>query len=318
MAILKKYIPAKHDIFTYTPTPTLQPLVGGNPVARNPLCQGTSIDWSGISIRQRTFCTVAPIVADWTAPFEVGNIDFYNGCNPCVVLITPKHALVCQHYRGTFPRTGEYYTYLGKSGVVHKRFVSAVTLDIGADHTLLEFAEAFPEDVSVYDHIADIKYIPTGTILWNFDSNGKCYQTKFGTAVLNSQGNGQSFTFTPVLDGVNDGIKPNGNMGIFVGDSGSPAFVKDARGNTILVGLMYGGMQINTVELAAINTKTITSGYTVKHVKIFAKMEDVNQDGVVDGTDMGMVGNGDRFIDMNNDGKIDGSDLGKVLAAWGP
>ena len=62
-------------------------------------------------------------------------------------------------------------------------------------------------------------------------------------------------------------------------------------------------------------------GYSVHHVKISAKTEDLNGDGTVDGSDMSMIlsawGNGDAFKDTNGDGMIDAQDLAKVTAAWG-
>ncbi|MFM8642030.1 MAG: dockerin type I domain-containing protein, partial [Phycisphaerales bacterium] len=52
-----------------------------------------------------------------------------------------------------------------------------------------------------------------------------------------------------------------------------------------------------------------------------ARPADLNQDGVVDGTDLGMLlaawGTPGGSADLNQDGIVDGTDLGQLLAAWG-
>lgn len=49
---------------------------------------------------------------------------------------------------------------------------------------------------------------------------------------------------------------------------------------------------------------------------------DLNEDGVVDGADLGMLlgqwGPGEAPADLNADGVVDGADLGALLGAWGP
>lgn len=319
MAILRTHLPQEHDIHLYAPQASRVPALDGLPVGYAEGCIGASVDWSGVSIRPRRFGLQAPLttVSDWQSPFDIDSINFWNQGNPAAVLVTPMHALICQHFRGTHDRPVEHYRWLGRSGEYHTRRVVGVTLSIGSDHTLLELDEALPrEDVAIYDHIADHARIPAGTRIWNHDSNGKAYQTSFVKAY------GSSFTFAPVLDGVSDGIRKNGMPGIFAGDSGSPAFVLDSRGNTVLLGLMFGGMAVPAAELAAINAKVAHHGHHVRHVAVGAAKADLNADGVVDGTDLGIAfaawGNGDPFIDMNGDGIVDGSDLGAVLAAWGP
>jgi hypothetical protein len=56
-------------------------------------------------------------------------------------------------------------------------------------------------------------------------------------------------------------------------------------------------------------------------VKLSSKIEDLNDDGKVDGADLaallGAWGNGNIFMDLNGDGKVDGSDLAQLQAAWG-
>lgn len=312
MAILKNYTPAVHDIHLYGPTARRDPMRYGNPYGFNPTCQGAHVDWSGVSLRPQAFSTVVPEplrMPDWAAPFDVENLNFYNTTNPCAVLVSRRHALICQHYRGTQPRTNETYTFMGRDGTRHTRTVVDAQFSVGPDHTLLTFDSDFPECVSHYGRIADPLYIPPGTRLWNHDCNGRAYQTEFVRSMP------YGYLIAPVRDGVNDGIKANGLPGIFVGDSGSPVLALDARGNTVLVGLMYGGMQVGPAELALIDVGA-------EHVRLAARIEDVNGDGAVDGDDMARVlaewGNGNRFVDMNADGVLDGSDQGMVLAAWGP
>lgn len=324
MAILKQYVPALHDIHTYNPQASFTPSIEGFQTGYNPACHGAAVDWSGVSLRPRVFCRTIPHAfrVDFTAPYEEWNINFWNTCNPCAVLISPKHALICQHYRGTHERTEEYYTFLGKSGVRHTRKVVSAILNIGSDHTLLEFDHALPEkEVKIYHRIADMRFVPAGTDLWIHDCNGKAYKMQYTHTLLSSNGAIGGFNYLPITDELNKGITANGWPAIFPGDSGSPAFFLDQYGETVLVGLLHGGMLINEAELANINARLNLHGYTVTHVKLSAKAEDINQDGVVDGTDLAAVisawGNGDALKDINNDGVIDGADLSKLLASWG-
>ena len=49
--------------------------------------------------------------------------------------------------------------------------------------------------------------------------------------------------------------------------------------------------------------------------------EDINDDGVVDGADLGLLlgawGTGGSDADVNEDGNVNGADLGLLLGAWG-
>ena len=322
MAILKKYIKTVHDIHLYSPDAQYDPRVQGNQIGFNGDCQGAHLNWTGVSLRPRAFCRTTNSTVGFTEPYQASNINFWNTCNPCAVLISPKHAIICQHYRGKHPREDEYYSFMGISGLTHSRKVVGVTLNIGNDHTLLEFESEFPADVAFYDKIADVKYVGSGTTLWVHDCNGKAYKLNFVRAQLDSAGNTVSFNYTPRLDGINDGISTNGWLTVFGGDSGSPTFVTDQYGKTVLVGLMHGGMQINEMEILSINTAMAASGYSVKHVKLTAKSEDFNQDGKVDAEDLAVVmenwGVASSLIaDLNGDGKIDAQDLSKLLASWG-
>ena len=95
----------------------------------------------------------------------------------------------------------------------------------------------------------------------------------------------------------------------------------DGGGHTIFVGLMNGGMQVNAPEIRAINAQIQSHGYTVTHVMLSSKIEDLNDDGKVDGADLaallGAWGNGNIFMDVNGDGKVDGADVAQLQAAWG-
>jgi len=318
--ILKKHIPTVHDIHTYSPQAIYQQ-TDGVQNGYNSSCQGVALDWSGISLRNRSFCRVYPQTGaiNFTEPYVVSDINFWNTCNPCAVLVSPRHALICQHYRGTHERPEEYYTFLGKSGVKYTRRVVGVTLNIGSDHTLLEFDSEFPEDVKVYNKIADVEFIPNGYDLWMHDCNGKCVKIRMNKATMGYSGP-TGYTWTPILDGVNNGINTNGMMVIFTGDSGTPTFVVDQYGNTVLVGLMWGGMQINKMELDNINSIINPKGYSVVHTKIAAKAEDLNQDGKVDAEDLAILfaswASGEAG-DINMDGRVDSQDLSRILAQWG-
>lgn len=324
MAIIKKHIPEMHDIHAYSQSWSFNPRTDGIPAFYNSNCQAAHINWSGVSLRPRSYCRVVPEAfrGIFTEPFMESDINFWNTCNPCAVLVTPKHAIICQHYRGVHERVDEYYTFLGKSGQKYTRKVVGVTLDIGSDHTLLEFENEFPtSDVAYYSKIADIRFINQGSEFWIHDCNGKAFKMSFGSAQVDSNMQAISFTYNPILDNLNTGIDRNGWPVIFVGDSGSPCFICDHSGKTILIGLMFGGMQINAKEIDNINVKVSSSGYLVEHVKISAKIEDINQDGSVDGNDLAILmsswGSGNVSADLNNDGIIDAADMSKMLNSWG-
>ena len=323
MAILKKHIPQVHDIHLYNDAWSYSPRIEPFPQSFNQNCQAAHIDWSGVSLRQRAYYRTIPstFTAGFTEPYVASDINFWNTGNPCAVLISPKHALICQHYRGTHERTEEWYYFLGKNGAVHSRKVSKATLNIGADHTLLEFESSFPDDVKYYSQIADVRYIKQGSSFWIHDCNGKAYKCIFGQAQLDSKGSVSAFLYSPSSDPVNIGIQSNGWPCIFGGDSGSPCFVTDSIGNTVLIGLMHGGMQINETEILNINNAISNTGQSVTHVRPAAKAADINQDGVVDASDMAEIlaawGNGDVFKDLNKDGSVDAQDMSIIMSQWG-
>jgi hypothetical protein len=326
MAILKNYNPVLHDIHTYHAPATLVPLVGGEQKGFNAACQGAAVDWSGVSLRPRAFAREYSklLRGNLTTPYIAESINFWNTTNPAAVLISPKHALICEHYRGPGRLVGENesYTFLGKSGTRHTRKVVKVTFSIGPDHTLLEFESEFPKnDVCVYDHIADARYIPLKHPVWVFECEGKAYKMRMDKSFVSSADVCSGFGVMPIMDGINEGAQAGGWPVIWGGDSGSPAFVIDGGGHTIFVGLMNGGMQVNAPEIRAINAQIQSHGYTVTHVMLSSKIEDLNDDGKVDGADLAMLlgawGNNNIFMDINGDGKIDGADVAQLQAAWG-
>jgi hypothetical protein len=86
--------------------------------------------------------------------------------------------------------------------------------------------------------------------------------------------------------------------------------------------LQYGGQSINKATFANLVAALAPFGYQLQHVKLSAKKEDINQDGVVNGDDLGRVlarwgQTKPIFEDMDENGKVDGIDLSMVLAAWG-
>jgi hypothetical protein len=235
--------------------------------------------------------------------------------------------LICQHFRGGHADPNVNTSgirFLGKGGEFYENKVTRVYLNIGPDLTLLEFDREFPNaDVKIYDRIADPLYIPTGTPLWTKDSNGKIYKTLYKNAYLNAATNDTNgYNFNPCLDGINNGAYTNGMLAIFVGDSGSPVMVRDTYGETVFVGLQYGGQSINKATFAKLVAALAPFGYQLQHVKLSAKKEDINQDGIVNGDDLGRVlarwgQTKPIFEDMDENGKVDGIDLSMVLAAWG-
>jgi hypothetical protein len=121
---------------------------------------------------------------------------------------------------------------------------------------------------------------------------------------------------------VNDGAYQNGTLAIFVGDSGSPVMVRDSYGETVFVGLQYGGQSINRATFSRLVSILAPFNYSLEHVKLSAKKEDINQDGKVDAEDLARVlaswgQTKDPFSDMDGDGKVDGIDISLLMNAWG-
>ena len=276
MAILKTYNQRKHDIHTYLPEATRDPRVYGEQRGFNSECQGVAVDFSGVSLRPRGFTQVNDISGGYSILFDPDNINFWNTSNPCAVLISPKHAIICQHYRGRGRPIGEneVYTFLGKSGTRHSRRAIAVTdFSQQIDHSILEFESEFPtNDVRIYDVIADVSDIPEGRDMWVHDCQSRTYKMSMGVANYDSSGV-SSYSSNPIssVAGLNEGPPSNGSSGtwppyVWVGDSGSPTFVLTPQGNTIFVGLRNGGGQINEAEITLINEVLLSSSnHSVTH-----------------------------------------------------
>lgn len=325
MAVLRHYDPAIHDLYLYE-TPARQ---GGPPVAPygyNPDCQSAAgIDWTGVRCVERHYWRMFSASAAIVIPHQPASVNFWNAGIYGAVLISPRHAVICQHFRGPYadPLVNTAgIRFLGKGGRMHEGVVTKVYLSVGPDMSLLEFAEPFSEaDLYINNRIADPAYIPAGTRLWTKDSNGKVYSTVHRHAFEYPPGVVNGYSFAPLIDGCNEGPYANGNIGIFTGDSGSPTMVLDSWGEQVFVGLTYGGTCINEQTFSKLSEILYPFGYTISHVKLSAKREDLNQDGTVDAADlsflMSMWGSHNPLYDLNQDGKVDGADMTRLLAAWG-
>jgi len=327
MAVLKHYNPITHDIYHY-PFPANQTSGGVTPDGYSSESQTYGIvDWSGTRCLDRYFCRAIGNSPFLTIPYDITSVNFWNQCTYAAVLISPRHALICQHFRGAHSdpniNTGGI-RFFGKGGSMYENRVTRVYLDVGPDLTLLEFLQPFPDaDLKIYNRIADPLYIPSGTPLWTKDSNAKAYKTVFDKANYNPTKNDTyGYSFRPSLDGVNDGAYQNGTLAIFVGDSGSPVMVRDSYGETVFVGLQYGGQSINRETFGRLVSILAPFNYSLEHVKLSAKKEDINQDGKVDAEDLARVlaswgQTKDPFSDMDGDGKVDGIDISLLMNAWG-
>lgn len=321
MAVLKYYNSQIHDLYLYNVVAS--PSQIATPIGYNPKCQSHGIaDFSGCRARYRQFCTLSG--STYGLPFNRDDVNFWNCCSYGGVLISPKHMIVCQHFRGPRPNPDDNtagIVLLGKSGLRHTVKVVAVTLDIGGDQTLLEFDQPVPDgEFYIYNKIADAGYIPRGTPIWVQDSNGKIYKRKFKVGRY-LDGKFISWDSDPSLDGINDGAFASGDPAIFVGDSGSPAFIVNSNGETLLLGLMFGGAVFPQQTINNINDKLKPHGYSVTLEKITAIAEDINQDGKVDGEDLTIMmsswGLNSNIGDFNNDGTVDASDMSELLSKWG-
>ena len=325
MAVLRFYTPAIHDIYHY-PVAATQTSGGITPDGYSGECQTNGvIDWSGTRCLDRYFCRLLAANPFLAIPHDPTSVNFWNQCTYAAVLISPRHALVCQHFRGghsdpTINTAG--IRFLGKGGAMYENTCTRVYLNVGNDLTLLEFMQPFPDaDVRIYDRIANPRYIPAGTAMWTKDSNGKVYKTLYTKAILNTAGEVSGYGFTPCIDGVNDGASNNGWVAFFTGDSGSPVMVRDQYDETVFVGLQYGGQCINDACFARLSGILSPFGYSLDYVKLSAKPEDINQDGSVDAADLAEIlagwGGRNPLLDLDGDFHVDAPDLSKLLAAWG-
>ena len=76
------------------------------------------------------------------------------------------------------------------------------------------------------------------------------------------------------------------------------------------------------VDAVTASGAAIASFSAISRIDIAACPADLNDDGVVDGNDLGSLlagwGATGGAADLNGDGSVDGNDLGMLLAAWGP
>ena len=325
MAVLRFYNPATHDIYHY-PVVATQTSGGITPDGYSSECQTNGvIDWSGTRCLDRLFCRMLAPNPFLAVKHDPTSVNFWNHCTFAAVLISPRHALVCQHYRGARPDAADNTSgirFFGKGGTMYERTCTRVHLSVGDDLTLLEFDQPFPDaDVRIYNRIANPRYIPKGTAMWTKDSNGKVYKTLYQTALLNNGKDVSGYGFKPCIDGVNDGASNNGWVAFFVGDSGSPVMVRDQYGESVFVGLQYGGQCINDACFATLSGILSPFGYKLDYVKLSAKAEDINQDGSVDAADIAQMlagwGGRNPLLDLDGNFRVDAPDLSKLLAAWG-
>lgn len=328
MAVLKNYNRQYHDLYTYSPMVSIEPKADGIPFGINPDCEAVKVglDFSGCAVRNQRYnnrCSPNnfPNIA-WD------DINFWNNGYFAAVLITPRHALVCEHYYKTVPSQIHTMKWLGRSGIFHSRAVEK-TKPMGDDLRLVEFKENFPSDVKVYNKIADIRYIPINTEMWIQDAQNRIYRVRMARTTTNDGKltgdpvGWQSKTYTDDGMGYNQGFFQYGsnpvNPSVFSGDSGSPTFVLD-EGETILVGLAFGGTHIRPSMLESLKHET-GNRYPLELVKVCIKKGDFNQDGQIDANDLGQLagawGTSDSKYDLNNDGVVDAMDMTMLQADWG-
>jgi hypothetical protein len=136
MALLKYYNSKIHDLYLYDRLATTTQ--SSIPVGYNPDCQSYGIaDFSGCCARNRHFCTLIGIT--YGVQFDRENVNFWNCCAYRGVLISPKHMIICEHFRGPRPDPNDNTSgivLLGKSGIRHTVKVVAVTLSIGFIFTI--------------------------------------------------------------------------------------------------------------------------------------------------------------------------------------
>ena len=328
MAVLKKYDRQYHDLYKYNPMVSAEPKYDGIPFAINPDCEAikAGLDFSGCVVRNQRF-------NNRSSPNNFPGVDWYdinmwNNGYFAAVLITPRHALVCEHYYATVPSQIHTMKWLGRSGIFHSRAVEK-TKPMGSDLRLVEFKDDFPADIKVYNRIADIRYIPINTQMWIQDAQNRIYRvlharTTTNTGKLDGDPTGwSSKTYLDGPEGYNQGFYQYGggptNPSVFAGDSGSPTFILD-EGETILVGLAFGGTFISPKMLDQLKYET-GNRYPLELVKVSAKKSDVNQDGSVDAADLADLsaawGTSNPKYDLNGDGVVDAMDMTILQADWG-
>lgn len=328
MAVIKNYNRQYHDLYKYSPMVSGDPPVQGLPISINLECEAikAGLDFSGCAVRnQRYNNRYSPNNfpgVDWY------DINFWNNGYFAAVLITPKHALVCEHYYITVPSQIHTMKWLGRDGIFHSRTVKR-TKPMGNDLRLVEFNDPFPSTVKFYNKIADVRYVPKNTEAWIQDAQNRIYRVHFDSArTVDNTVNGDPIGWfsKPFIDdgmGYNLGYFQYGGSpvspSVFSGDSGSPTFILD-EGDTILIGLSFGGTHISPKMLDQLKYDT-GNAYPLELVKVSIKKADFNKDGKVDGSDLTELlanwGSSDAKYDLNNDGKVDAIDMTILQSNWG-
>ena len=307
--ILQKYT-EYNELFNYTPISEKE----WKPTSRKQQNWAAlyGVDLSGCNIRNRrknngvspTSCTEE----------ELSDINRWNSGYWAAVLISPRHAVVCNHYYAAVPGQQNNLLFWGKSGTEYRPTVKS-SRDLGADRRILEFTEDLPEDdVKIYK-IVDARWIPSGTKLWIHDNQGRILFKIHDTM---KEWKYPAFNFQQVWH-------PDPVVGdiclIFSGDSGSPVLMTDPVTNeTYFVGNMAGGYPYYEDRNLEQQIKALDD--RIQFVKPSESRGDVNRDGVVDGADLAHIlsnfgQDGYAQGDLNWDGKIDGEDMGILLTDWG-
>ena len=186
------------------------------------------------------------------------------------------------------------------------------------DRVIIEFEEPLPkDDVKIYK-IADVRYIPEGSILWSHDSQGRIWFRRHA----NAEENPHQPDAEPTAYRHNIEIDPvAGDACIFAGDSGTPCLVNDPVTNeTYLVGLSWGGGSY--WDGAEVTKLILAMDDEIEMVYPMNSRADINRDGVVDGADLAELLEswgqyGYLTGDINLDGVVDGQDLSDLLGNWG-
>jgi hypothetical protein len=307
--ILQKYTEF-NEMFNYTPISEKE----WKPVSRKQQNWGAlyGVDFSGCNIRNRRKNNSTPPTP--CIEEELSDINRWNCGYWAAVMISPKHAVVCNHYYVTVPGQKNNLLFWGKSGTEYRPKVKS-TVDLMGDRRILEFEEELPaDDVKIYK-IVDARWIPAGTKLWIHDNQGrvlfKIHETlkEFKFPAFNF---GQVWHPDPVVGDI---------CGVHSGDSGSPVMMTDPVTNeTYFVGNYAGGYPYYEDRSIEQNLKALDD--RIQFVKPSESRGDVNRDGKVDGADLAQIlanFGQDGYIqgDVNWDGKIDGEDLGILLGEWG-
>ena len=272
------------------------------------------VDLSGCNIRNRkkAWPGVSCDVAE-----ELSDINRWNSGYWAAALISPRHAVTCAHFWRTATAQQKSLVFWGKSGTEYRpKFKEAH--DIGWDRVILEFEEPLPkDDVKIYK-IADVRYIPEGSILWSYDNQGRIWFRRHANAGEHPhQPDADPITYHHNIE-----IDPvAGDSCIFGGDSGTPCLVNDPVTNeTYLVGLSWGGGSY--WDGGEVTKIMLAMDDEIEIVYPMNSRADINRDGVVDGADLAAVLEswgqyGYLAGDINLDGTVDGHDLTDLLGNWG-